>query len=231
MSPAGGEDTRMSSLHALLAGALLVSTLGVAAPATDPPAVTSFVCFVGDVWTFQYTAKAAVGAGLNGSETWTQGACGDRYVLHPSGALIKADIVTDANGNLYSAFSPFTGTRETYNKPFPFGRLPLEPGATWDSAIDIDLGGGDGLTGNGHWKVIGWETVTVPAGTYVCLRKELALGFDFTPGGSAANGPISGDFRETSWYSPDVRTAVKTIASDSFGDHALIELSAVTLQH
>jgi hypothetical protein len=225
----------MSIPRVLITGAFAVVSIGAAAPATDPPAVTSFVCKVGDTWTFQYTAKSVRGAGLNGSETWTRTACGDRYVAHPTGQLIKPDLIADPDGNYYAGYSTFTGAALKYNKPLPLARLPLEPGKAWDGPVDVDMGSGHGYAGTGHWKVIGWETITVPAGTYLCLRKEVKIEYDFTAeSATALSGnhmrSVSGSYQETSWYSPDARIDVKSISSDSFGDSASRELTAANLK-
>jgi hypothetical protein len=199
---------------------------GAAAAPTDPPPVTSFACIVGDVWTFHFVSTAVTGKPLNGDETFTRTDCGERRVIHPSGALVKADVVSDADGNVYSGYSVFNGLGERFNKPIPLGRLPLAPGKTWGSSLDTDMGGGNGFTGTGHWRLVDWEMVTVPAGTYLCLRQEMKMDLDFL----VAGGSLDGTFQETSWYSPDARSEVKAISSDSFGDSATRELTAVTLK-
>jgi hypothetical protein len=216
----------MTVLRVFVIGALSVLCTGADAPATDPPPVATLACAAGDSWTYLYAAKSENGKALNGSETFTRTDCGDRRVNHPTGNLIKADVTADAEGNLYSGFSVFTGTPERYNKPFPYLRLPLAPGNSWEGAVDIDTGDGGRLTGTGHWRAIGWETITVPAGTYVCLRRELKLDFDYT----SSDGGVSGNYRDTSWYCPEVRSDAKAISSDSFGDTSSRELTAVALK-
>jgi hypothetical protein len=52
------------------------------------------------------------------------------------------------------------------------------------------------------------------------------MSYDF----SGSLGDTSGTFSSTSWYCPSVRTEVKTIASDSFGDTSSSELTAVALK-
>jgi hypothetical protein len=223
----------------LMAGTLSVVVIGAAAPATNssattPPAITGFACTVGDTWTYQYAGKVAIGSGLNGSETWTRTACGDHAVLHPSGKLLKADVVADAAGNYSSSYSVFTGVSLSYGKPYPWGHLPLAPGISWDGAVDVDMGSGKGYTGSGHWKAVAWETVTVPAGTYLCLRKEVKMDIDYSFGSGAISGTrshtVSGTYQETTWYSPDARIDVKSTSSDTFGDTASRELTALTLK-
>lgn len=204
----------------------LVLCTGAAAVPADPPPVTSFACEVGDTWTYHFVSTAVTGNPLNGDETFTRADCGERRVLHPSGALVKVDLVSDAAGNVYSGYSVFNGLAERFNKPLPYGRLPLAPGNAWDSALDVDMGGGSGFSGTGHWHLIDWEMVTVPAGTYLCVRQELKMDLDFSIAGSS----IPGKFQETSWYSPDARSEVKAISSDSFGDSATRVLTAATLK-
>lgn len=209
-----------------IVGALAVLCLGAVPAPTDPPPVTSLACQVGDAWTYHFVSTAATGKALNGDETFTRADCGERRVLHPSGGLVKADVVSDADGNVYSGYSVFNGTSERFKKPLPYARLPLAPGSAWSSALDVDMGGGSGFTGSGHWHLVDWETVTVPAGTYLCLRQELKMDLQFF----VMNDTLDGTFQETSWYCPDVRAEVKAISKDSFGDSATRELTAVTLK-
>jgi len=209
-----------------IVGALATLCTGAIAAPTDPPPVTSLACEVGDVWTYHFVAKAVVGTPLNGDETFRRTDCGARRVLHPSGAIVKADVVSDADGNVYSGYGVFNGIGERFNKPLPYDRLPLAPGKAWSSPLDTDMDGGSGFTGTGHWRLIDWETVTVPAGTYLCLRQEIKMDLEFLVSGNS----IDGTYQGTSWYCPDVRSEVKAISSDSFGDSASRELIAVTLK-
>jgi len=223
----------MSTIRVLIAAATVAACAGIAAPATDPPPVTAFDCVVGDTWTYQYSAKGPeIGAGLNGSETWTRTACGDRYVAHPGGHIVNSDVVSDPQGNLYAGYSGFSGAAQTYNKPYPLGRLPLAPGKSWDAPTDITMAGGRGLNGSGHWSVSGWEMVTVPAGTYLCIRTDVKMNYSFLVQ-SAVNGReqnVSGIYQETTWYSPALRTTIKSTSSDNFGDSATRQLTAITLK-
>jgi hypothetical protein len=82
------------------------------------------------------------------------------------------------------------------------------------------------LTGTGHWSTVGWETITVAAGTFNCLRKETKMDYDF----SGNFGSASGSYKETSWYCPALRAEAKSVSSDSFGESASHELTAVALK-
>jgi hypothetical protein len=206
----------------LIAGVMAVLCMGAAAAPTDPPPITTLACDVGDVWTYHFVSTVVMGRALNGDETFTRTDCGDRHVLHPGGALLRTDVVSDADGNVYSGYSVFNGIGQRFKKPFPYERLPLAPGNAWDSALDADTADGIGFTGTGHWRIVDWEMVTVPAGTYLCLRKEMKMDLDFDG--------IDATYKGTSWFCPDVRAEVKQIASDSLGDSASSELTAVTLK-
>jgi hypothetical protein len=195
--------------------------------------VTTLACVVGDTWTYQYSAKGAeIGAGLNGSETWTRTACADRYVAHPGGHIVNSDVVSDPQGNLYAGYSGFTGAAQTYNTPYPSLRLPLAPGKSWDAPTDITMAGGRGLNGSGHWNVSDWEMVTVPAGTYLCIRTDVKMDYSFVVQSrvSARENTSSATYQETTWYSPALRATVKSMSSDSFGDTATRQLTAITLK-
>jgi hypothetical protein len=228
----------MSILRVLIPLAVVVACTGIAAAvaapaATDPPPVASLECQVGDSWTFQYTTKDSyAGPGLNGSETFTRTACGDRETLRPTGAVVKPSVVSDAAGNIYSTYSDFTGVAEKFGTPIPEFRLPLTPGKTWESGYDVDMGSGRGFNGTGHWTIVGWESVTVPAGTFLCVRKELKLEFSFlrpSINGKGGEVNMTGHREITTWYAPAARADVKSLAVDSFGGTASHELTALSL--
>ncbi len=52
-------------------------------------------------------------------------------------------------------------------------------------------------------RVIGWETVAVPAGTFRALRIESEGSFQRT------DIAVSGSAKETAWYAPEVKRYVK----------------------
>ena len=62
-------------------------------------------------------------------------------------------------------------------------------------------------------KVVGWESVTVPAGTFRALRIELRGTYVADVSGSIVTGTIE----DTLWYSPEVRNAVRAEYKDTYG--------------
>lgn len=93
----------------------------------------------------------------------------------------------------------------SYKPAVDFFDYPLYPGKTWSQHYQWKEVAGT-VWGNGtcEGKVVGWETVTVPAGTFKALRVDvITRGVNF-------------DYDLTYWYSPDVSRFVKLTTSTGF---------------
>jgi hypothetical protein len=114
-------------------------------------------------------------------------------------------IRTDKNWNLLTYRSvTFADAPPTHwKKPLIWFKFPLSPGKTWAQSAHwetpaLDVAGTEEVRG----KVIGWETVKVPAGSYKALRVEIR---DRIIG----SGGVYDLVTLTYWYVPEVNRFVK----------------------
>lgn len=177
---------------------------------------------IGNVWTFQGTS---VETGLP-QETFvnTVTVTGPRQVgevtatgfqeSNPGnlGVPVETFLVKDANGIANLGNSDLTDTLSPQLVPFWELRFPLEPGTSFVSldrqsiefGDDID---GDGVTERGDLRsvvtVVGFETVTVPVGTFAgCARVERTLTLTATLSGDGSRVTLTDT--ATAWFAPNV---------------------------
>ncbi len=98
---------------------------------------------------------------------------------------------------------------QTASPFYPSYAFPLQPGKTWRGIVDLNTTRQPGQTGRAdlEGRVVGWESVTVPAGNFTALKIELKgryLGSSIVDGYS-----FSGWIEDTLWYAPEVRNAVR----------------------
>jgi len=103
-----------------------------------------------------------------------------------------------------------TGTLEPALQLTPY---PLREGETWSQNVRADASGQDERKTRISGKVVGWETVTVPAGEFRALRIERSFNL-----GDATAFQGATLLHETEWYSPQVKGPVKVRI---FEDHDL----------
>lgn len=122
---------------------------------------------------------------------------------------------TEAPGSSSSA-SPF----------YPSYSFPLQVGKTWRRTVDLTNSAKSDTTVRAELesRVVGWEVVTVPAGTFLALRIETKgayRGWNF-------DGNWFGRIEDTLWYSPATRNAVRYEYKDTVGttryNHEIHEL-------
>ena len=84
-------------------------------------------------------------------------------------------------------------------------RFPMRPGDEHDASYDVRFPreGEREVKHKHHVKVVGWEDVKVPAGTFHALRVESEGTFQRVDRGTM------GSVREVMWYSPQVKRYVK----------------------
>jgi hypothetical protein len=104
-------------------------------------------------------------------------------------------------------------TGKALEDPFyPSFAFPLQAGKTWESEVtrtrtyESDRKVVAKLTG----KVVGWEKVTVPAGTFDAMKIEVK---GFT-NGQNLRGRWSTQTTDTIWYAPAVKSHVKWLFED-----------------
>jgi hypothetical protein len=155
---------------------------------------------VGDTWFFQ-----ATGEDENGKV--------DRYwrrrieEILPDGSIrVSPRILTDM---FDSSWNPIFHD-QAEQVPILF-RFPMRVGDAWSSTSSLGAitQDGRGYERRGSMKVIAYETVTVPAGTFKCFRIEGETHWN------AAVDPTQPDYRYTekwqiiTWYCPEVRMFAK----------------------
>ncbi|MBI3372713.1 MAG: hypothetical protein HY017_13290 [Betaproteobacteria bacterium] len=107
------------------------------------------------------------------------------------------------------------GFTQTATPFYPNYSFPLYAGKTWNGKVvltNTNRPGGE-TTAALQGRAIGWEMVTVPAGTFLALKLSvkgdyLATGLDDT---------LSGVIEDTLWYAPEVRNAVRYEYRDFVG--------------
>ena len=164
-----------------------VALEAAAQPTADKPELK-----VGDQWEFNRNIKIVPGE--EKSEPWSR-----RVVeIQPDGrtqvVLDKETVTLDAMLNRIDPRGPEYSVT-TY-------KFPMKVGSEW--SYSARAGEGGMLERRGSYKVVAYEPVTVPAGTFDCFRVE----------GEWENSSRSytGKAREQYWYCP----AIKFIAKSSF---------------
>jgi len=117
----------------------------------------------------------------------------------------------------------FSKTTLPYYPNFSF---PLWVGKTWKSKVAFES---TDQPGKEVWaeleaRVVGSESVTVPAGTFLALKIELSGPYR----AKSLEGSWAGRIEDTLWYAPQVRNAVRYEYKDSSGaapyNHEIHEL-------
>ncbi len=145
---------------------------------------------VGDNWRYNRYSQIVEQASDEGSVLkLTMGATTSTTRTNREGNPVSTDTVTSV-GTVTATYSPY----------MPVLRFPLKPGKTWresyrmttsfifDNSIDSEY----------EAKVVGWETVKVPAGTFEALRIDWRVHSRIGQDGSH-------------WYAPEVKALVKSV--------------------
>lgn len=122
------------------------------------------------------------------------------YVLERASA--EGDAREIAAYTRWSLDGNFLGTLRAprTGQEFRWYRWPLAESQTWDFAWTFPQLGETTWTA----KVVGWETVTVPAGTFRAARIEIGMSCFYN---SVDSGACSA--RDVLWYSPQVKRHVR----------------------
>jgi len=192
------------SLRALLASVLLGTSLSVAAQVAAP------ALKAGDTWTYR---------GIDNynrlpTGTWTREvtgteASGIRVAVRSADGSI--DDLFRAPGELASGVlnDRARGTMDPALQLMPF---PLAEGKSWSQkVIRTDPVTNEKREMLVQGKVLGWETIKVPAGEFKAIKVErtMYLGdYDSFRGITQRT--------ETEWYAPDIRGAAKVVVFEEF---------------
>jgi len=99
---------------------------------------------------------------------------------------------------------------DPYNPSFSF---PLEIGKKWEQKVTFSrtFEKDRKSVANLKGEVIGWEKITVSAGTFNALRVEVKGYYNASNG----SGSWAGSINEIYWYVPEIKNSVKTIYKDT----------------
>ena len=116
-----------------------------------------------------------------------------------------AKILRSTAFNLVRIDAP--GFKQTAEPFYPNYSFPLYVGKTWKGKVVLSntKQPGTDVTAELQGKAVGWETVTVPAGTFLALKLSMKGYFLAAGIGGSWNGAIE----DTLWYAPEVRNAVR----------------------
>lgn len=191
------------TLGLLALGAAFLASCQVLAPRVERPDWR-----VGDEWTYRFTTTAADGSTPLSERLSRQtiAALGEGRVLvsteeEESGHTTRTNWVWNADGEVLSRSMAGQPTH-TYDPPLAFHRWPSEPGQSWSFSFHARTDDGESLYSRKmEFKVVGWETISVPAGTYRALKSEIHA---FSP-----DGELTGV--ATSWFAPQVKRRVRFV--------------------
>jgi len=204
----------VSSLHATAVGCLLLISLSCGASADNLPSkIEAPTIKKGDSWTYnkidgwknqkEFTSVMVVtdvtDAGFTEEAKRTDN--GVVTIFH-----------RDKNLNLLETE---VGDRKFITTPFePHLSFPLEVGKTWEQEVTYTRNFDDRkVVASLKAKVVGWEKVSVPAGTFDALKIMIDGPYNGSSS-SPSGGRWSGQRSETLWYSPEAKTTVKLIYED-----------------
>lgn len=192
------------SWRALVASALLGTSLAVAAQVAAP------TLKAGDTWTYR---------GIDNynrlpTGTWTREVTGTAA----SGIRVAVRSADGAVDDLFRAPGELTSgalsdrARGTMDPAFQLMPFPLAEGKSWSQkVIRTDPVTNEKREMLVQGRVLGWETIKVPAGEFKAIKVErtMYLGdYDSFRGITQRT--------ETEWYAPDIRGAAKVVVFEEF---------------
>jgi hypothetical protein len=157
-----------------------------------------------DTWTYSRYSQAT--AAYHHNDRWTV-----RYTVTAKASTnyLLAYSQTGEGGTTTQAVQRWSLSTNFQNRAssdralqeFEWYKWPLVEGKTWKTAWFQPA-----IGGNGDWtaRVIGWETITVPAGTFQAIRIELDNSCYVT----GVDGGVCGQ-QDRVWYAPEVKRHVK----------------------
>jgi len=195
------------------AGNLLFLCAVFAASAMAQPArVDGPTVKVGDVWMYN-TLNGWTGELAYVSVNTVKKIGGGDIVMESTSLdrSIVSKILRNRDFNLVRIEAP-TFTRSTLPY-YPNYAFPLQVGKTWKQEVDFaDTRQPDKkIRAKLEGRVVGWESVTVPAGNFLALKIEVK-GWYSAPN---TGGSWSGRIEDALWYAPEVRNAVRYEYTDT----------------
>lgn len=192
------------SSRTLLAAALLGTSLSVAAQVAAP------ALKAGDTWTYRGIDNYnRLPTGMWTREVTSTAASGIRVAVRSADGSV--DDLFRAPGELTSGVLN-DRARGTMDPAFQLMPFPLAEGKSWSQkVIRTDPVTNEKREMLVQGKVLGWETIKVPAGEFKAIKVErtMYLGdYDSFRGITQRT--------ETEWYAPDIRGAAKVVVFEEF---------------
>jgi hypothetical protein len=152
---------------------------------------------------------AALLAGLSfaaDAQTWKYSYADQQYGRHKFTFEARADPADDRSSGKYA--SRMLGGSKTLLEYLPYALASGEPPAAWPAPSGYPTYATPYIEWKYAVKVVGWETVTVPAGTFRALRIEVE--------GNRGKDPDpfwwpkqAARFQHSIWYAPEAKRYVK----------------------
>jgi hypothetical protein len=192
------EDAMLERLLLMLAFTLPAVALGQTATPVARPEVK-----VGDSWTYSRLDRVTnqvTGAFLNTVEKIDAGEIAVRSQPEGGGGNPQVSLYT-LDWNVRKA-----GNR-TFNPMMLHFVFPLEQGRTWEGKFKSPSRDGSGTVDwEADGRVLGFESVTVPAGTFNAAKISVKYRWVYS---GPRGGLWTGDGTRTIWYAPEARRWVK----------------------
>lgn len=165
---------------------------------------------VGDSWTYQLTNDWR--SVVKDTYTFMVSAVSDKEIQltrksEKTGATVTVAETPDLNALVKADPDGSIVRYSPNNGAYSF---PLNVGKTWEAKADWTTDGRSGSYSLAT-KVVGWEQVTVPAGTFTALKITKAGYYRATNGQNSGSGKI----HMTLWYAPAVKGMVEMQYEDT----------------
>jgi len=187
--------------------ALLIFAVPAMAMAQDADIIqTPPTYVVGDTWVYDnFNSLEDAKAGINskGNATRIVREVNDKTIIigNPRG---NRRYIYDKSLNLLESHN---NEVDTFYKPLwgPIYKYPMQPGNKYDVSFSHNRPDGADNDYSATVKVHGWETVTVPAGTFKALKVEMYGYWEHLAVNSIPPQYYRADFKEIFWLAPEVK--------------------------
>ncbi len=178
---------------------------------------------VGDVRVFQANGENEGGKVVN--RLWRRRI----EEILPDGTIrVSPRLLTDL---FDSSWNPIIGDHP--EQPYVLFKFPMHVGDAWSFASPLGAMTPDGRSyeNRGSMKVVTYESVTVPAGTFKCFRVEGEVYWNGAVDGGNADWRATEKWHIINWYCPEVRSFAKQHTARHFWNGAHRELDHELVTH
>ncbi len=207
----GEYEMKKTASITLFIVAIIVS-MAMAQEGSMPDTIQSAPIFVvGDKWVYDGGFDSLEDAKADKNSRWKEDQMATRIVREINDKTIVIDnpkgnrrFIYDKNLNLLESHR---NDQSTFYKPsWTIYQYPLRVGGKYDVSFSHNRPDGFDNDFSATVKVVGWETVTVPAGTFKALKIEMYGYWTHSLGVMAGSGRA--DFKGIWWFVPEVKRHV-----------------------